>query len=62
MHFKVAIADLREAYLGSANFTVGGTASHVEMGVRLHREQVTTLSALVDIVANALASRRLPSG
>ena len=61
MHFKVAIADAKEAYLGSANFTVGGTTSHVEMGVRLRGEQVGTIAAWVDIVANTLAARRLPS-
>jgi phosphatidylserine/phosphatidylglycerophosphate/cardiolipin synthase-like enzyme len=62
VHFKVAIADGRLAYLGSANFTLAGTAGHAEIGVVLNGQRVATLARWVDIVADTLAARRLPAG
>ncbi len=50
------------AYLGSANFTLGGSGAHAEVGVLLHGRQVMPPTRWVDTVANELARRRLPAG
>lgn len=62
VHFKVIVADHRQAYLGSANLTRGGTAAHAEAGVLLRGPQVVNLSRWLTAVADELARRRLPSG
>ena len=50
-HFKVAIADGgARAYLGSANFTVSGMRSRMELGVVLAGAQAAALSRMVDAI------------
>lgn len=60
LHFKAVVADGRRAYLGSSNFTPGGTAGHAEGGVLLDSSRVTILEAWLRAVADELDERRLP--
>lgn len=60
LHFKAVVADGRRAYLGSSNFTPGGTAGHAEGGVLLDSSRVQLLESWLLAVADELEERRLP--
>jgi phosphatidylserine/phosphatidylglycerophosphate/cardiolipin synthase-like enzyme len=46
LHSKVIVADEREAYIGSANFTNYGLSQNLEVGVILRGEEVADLQAV----------------
>lgn len=60
LHFKAVVAAGRRAYLGSSNFTPGGTAGHAEGGVLLDSSRVQLLESWLLAVADELDERRLP--
>ena len=60
VHFKIVLADLALAYLGSANLTPGGIAAHAEAGVLLRGEGIDGLAGWPDVVCAELVRRRLP--
>jgi phosphatidylserine/phosphatidylglycerophosphate/cardiolipin synthase-like enzyme len=50
-HFKAAVADRgARAYLGTANFTVAGLRSRLEIGVLLEGETARRLSDIINVV------------
>lgn len=54
LHSKVIVADEREAYIGSANFTNYGLSQNLEVGVILRGEEVTDLQAVfTDVIDRA---------
>lgn len=61
VHFKVVVADDTVAYLGSANLTPAGAGAHAEVGALVRGDQVGVLGAWLDLVADELGRRRLPS-
>lgn len=58
LHMKALVADARQAYVGSANFTWGGLGQHAELGIRLEGPAVAEIEHLLDGLATALRSRR----
>jgi phosphatidylserine/phosphatidylglycerophosphate/cardiolipin synthase-like enzyme len=58
LHMKTVVVDDQVAYVGSANFTVGGMGLHAELGVRLEGPAVRQISALLRLLADELQRRR----
>jgi phosphatidylserine/phosphatidylglycerophosphate/cardiolipin synthase-like enzyme len=57
IHMKVAVADSRLAYLGSANFTWGGLSDHAEMGVVIEGDGARVIRDLLVEIAHRVAAR-----
>jgi phosphatidylserine/phosphatidylglycerophosphate/cardiolipin synthase-like enzyme len=55
-HFKLAIADRKTAYLGSANFNTAGLASRWELGILLRGSQARILAGVADSLFEAASS------
>jgi phosphatidylserine/phosphatidylglycerophosphate/cardiolipin synthase-like enzyme len=49
-HFKAAIADGQRAYLGTANFTVGGLRSRMELGFVAQGPLASAIARILDAV------------
>ncbi len=50
-HAKVCLADDEVCYLGSANLTAYGLGRHLELGARLHGDNVSVIRAALEAIA-----------